>query len=106
MKPGRFEVWRARVRFEDSAEVEERPVLVWNRMVFIIAYKMTGTDRGDGDDEYRIRYWREAGLDKPTSIRIEKVLRLRETDLVYKCGALDVRDQLIFENRLAGLFGK
>ena len=106
MKPRRFDIWRAKVRFEDSAEVKERPVLIWNSNVFLIAYKMTGTNRGNGDNEYRIRYWREAGLDKPTSIRIEKMLRLRETDLVCKCGALDMRDRLIFENRLARRFGK
>lgn len=96
----RFEIWQARVRFEESDEVKERPVLIWNKQVFLIAYKMTGTDRGDDRDEYRIRYWKEAGLSKPTSIRLRKVLRLTEEDLLYQIGALDKRERLAFEFRI------
>lgn len=96
----RYEIWQARVKFEESDEIKERPVLIWNKQVFLIAYKMTGTDRGDGQDEYRIRYWKEAGLSKPTSIRLRKVLRLTEDDLLYQIGALDKRERLSFEFRI------
>lgn len=96
----RYEIWQARVRFEESEEIKERPVLIWNKQVFLIAYKMTGTDRGDDRDEYRIRYWREAGLSKPTSMRLRKVLRLTEDDLLYRIGALDRRERLTFEFRI------
>lgn len=96
----RYDIWRARIRFEDSEEIKERPVLIWNNQHFLIAYKMTGTDRGDNQDEYRIRYWREAGLSKPTSIRLRKVLRLTEGDLLYKIGELDERERLVFEFRI------
>ena len=96
----RYEIWQARVRFEESAEVKERPVLIWNDQVFLIAYKMTGTDRGDGQNEYRVRYWKEAGLSKPTSIRLRKVLRLTEEDLLYQIGKLDERERLLFEFRI------
>ncbi len=101
MKLNRYEIWDARVRFEDSDEIKERPVLIWNNTAFIIAYKMTGTDRGDDNEEYRIEFWKEAGLDKPTSIRIRKVLSLKESDLVRKRGSLDPRDILKFEFRIA-----
>lgn len=96
----RYEIWRAKVRFEESNEIKERPVLIWENHIFMIAYKMTGTDRGDNQDEYRIRYWREAGLSKPTSIRLRKVLRLTENDLVCKIGELDERERLSFEFRI------
>lgn len=96
----RYEIWRARVRFEESDEVKERPVLIWNQQAFLIAYKMTGTNRGDGQEEYRIRYWREAGLSKPTSIRLRKVLKLTEDDMVEKIGELDKRERLLFEFRI------
>jgi len=96
----RYEIWQARVRFEDSDTVKERPVLIWNSQVFLIAYKMTGTNRGDDRDEYRIRYWKEAGLSKPTSVRLRKVLRLEEGDLQYKIGELDKRERLLFEFRI------
>lgn len=98
----RFEIWRAKVRFEGIDQVKERPVLIWNDLAYIItAYKLTGTDRGDNEREYRIEYWQESGLSKPTSVRISKVLQLRQTDLVEKMGVLDRRDQLKFSLRIA-----
>ena len=96
----RYEIWQARVRFEETEEVKKRPVLIWDDQAFLIAYKMTGTNRGDDQDEYRIRYWKEAGLTKPTSIRIRKVLRLTKDDLLYKVGELDKRERLLFEFRI------
>lgn len=96
----RYEIWQAKVKFEESDEVKERPVLIWNNHVFLIAYKMTGTNRGDAQDEYRVQYWKEAGLSKPTSIRIRKVLKLTKDDLLYKIGELDKRERLVFELRI------
>lgn len=98
----RYEIWMAKVRFEDSEQIKERPVMIWNDLAFVIVYKMTGTDRGDNKDEYRVEYWKEAGLTKPTSIRITKVLKLEKKDLVNKIGELDYRDRLRFELRIAG----
>ena len=95
-----YDIWQAKVKFEESDEAKERPVLIWNNQVFLVAYKMTGTDRGDDQDEYRIRYWKEAGLTKPTSVRLRKVLRLEKGDLLYKIGELDKRERLNFEFRI------
>lgn len=96
----RYEIWQAKVKFEDSNEVKARPVLIWNDYAYIIGYKMTGTDRGDDLDEYRIRYWKEAGLSKPTSIRLGKMLKLERQDMLYKIGELDKRERLLFEFRI------
>lgn len=96
----RYDIWQAKVKFEESDEAKKRPVLIWNNQVFLVAYKMTGTDRGDDQDEYRIRYWKEAGLTKPTSVRLRKVLRLEKGDLLYKIGELDKRERLNFEFRI------
>ena len=96
----RYEIWSAKVKFEDSNDVKERPVMIWNGQPFLIVYKMTGTDRGDNKDEYRIRYWKEAGLSKPTSIRLRKVLKLTSDDLIKKIGELDRRERLLFEFRI------
>ena len=96
----RYDIWQAKVKFEESDEAKERPVLIWNNQVFLVAYKMTGTDRGDDQDEYRIRYWKEAGLTKPTSVRLRKVLRLEKGDRLYKIGELDKRERLNFEFRI------
>jgi len=96
----RYEIWQARVKFEESDEVKERPVMIWNHQFFLIGYKLTGTDRGDNQEEYRIKYWKEAGLTKPTSIRLRKVLKLTKDDLLYKIGELDKRERLLFDFRI------
>lgn len=96
----RYEIWQAKVKFEETDEVKERPVLIWEGQAFLVAYKMTGTDRGDSQDEYRVRYWKEAGLSKPTSIRLRKVLKLEKDDLLYQIGELDKRERLLFEFRI------
>ena len=98
----RYEIWLARVKYEDSSEIKQRPVMIWNDTAFVIAYKMTSTDRGDNKDEFKVQYWREAGLDKETTIRITKVLQLNDNDLIKKIGELDYRDRLRFELRIAG----
>ncbi len=99
----RYDIWRANVRFEDSPEVKARPVLIIGSAAYIIAYKITGTDRGDELDEYRIRYWHEAGLVKESSVRINKAIKLVKGDMIEKVGELDERDRLILEFRLMTL---
>ena len=98
----RYEIWWAKVRFEETSDIKHRPVLIWNDLAYVIAYKMTSTDRGDDREEFKIEYWKEAGLSKPTTIRITKVLRLEKRDLISKIGDLDFRDRLRFELRIAG----
>lgn len=98
----RYEIWEAEVMFEDSSDMKKRPVLIWNDLAFVICYKMTGTDRGDNKEEFKIEFWKEAGLSKPTTIRINKLLRLEQNSMVRKIGELDPRDRLRFELRLAG----
>ncbi len=97
----RYEIWYANVRFEDSPDIKERPVLIINDLAYlVIAYKMTGTYR-EGDREVPVKYWQEAGLSKPTYIRISKTLRLEKTDLIKKIGDLDERDRLRLELRIS-----
>lgn len=88
-----WEIHWAHVVFEDSDEVKRRPVLIINESkAVIVSLKMTGTDRGDNVREYRIEKWREAGLSKPTSVRLDKILHLQETDLDGKIGRLQEID--------------
>lgn len=99
-KYNRWDIWYAKVKFEDSNEVKNRPVLIYNNAAYIIAYKMTSVDRGDNSSYFKITHWKEAGLTKPTSVRIEKLLKLHDSDMIRRIGSLDERDQLLFEMRL------
>ena len=46
----KYEIWQAKVKFEETDGIKERPVLIWNNQAFLVAYKMTGTNRGDVQD--------------------------------------------------------
>lgn len=97
-----WEIHWAFVKFEDSDEVKRRPVLIINKSrAAIVSLKMTGTDRGDDVRECRIDEWREAGLSKPTSVRLDKILCLQESDLDGKIGELQERDKLIIRLRMS-----
>ena len=92
----------AHVVFEDSDEVKRRPVLIIDESnAVIISFKMTGTDRGDNVREYRIEKWQEAGLSKPTSVRLDKILHLQKTDLDGKIGRLQEIDIIKIRFRMS-----
>lgn len=97
----KWDIWWAIVKFEDSNDCKERPVLIYNDAVYVISFKMTSTDRGDGQNEYKIKEWHRAGLEKPTSVRIGKVLKLEEKDLLRKIGRLSPADIMQLELKLA-----
>ena len=98
----KWEIHWAHVVFEDSDEVKRRPVLIIDESnAVIISFKMTGTDRGDNVREYRIEKWQEAGLSKPTSVRLDKILHLQKTDLDGKIGRLQEIDIIKIRFRLS-----
>ncbi|MBP3223306.1 MAG: hypothetical protein J6M18_05200 [Actinomycetaceae bacterium] len=43
--------------------------------------------------EYSIKRWREAGLIKPTTVRLGKTPRISTNDFQYKIGSLHVEDR-------------
>lgn len=96
-----WEIYWAKVRFEDSPEVKTRPVVIINaNIVAIVCLKITSQNRGDEPPEYSIREWQKAGLDKESYIRHDKFIRLRESDLGEKIGRLNEIDQLLLQHRL------
>lgn len=60
-KVNKWEIWSANVKFEECCTIEERPVLVVSNVIYVMAYKLTSTDRGDSEREYRIKDWKGAG---------------------------------------------
>jgi len=98
----KWDIWYANVKFEDSNDFKLRPVLIYNETTcVVISFKMTSVDRGDNKTEYHVREWAKAGLSKPTSIRLDKVLRLQQRDFVRRIGRLSAADILQLELRLA-----
>ena len=105
MKYCQWDIWDAWVAYEDDPSLKDkRPVLIYTGTAYaIVGYKITRTDRGDEGAEMRIMEWQKAGLDAPSSIRLHKVLPLREEDLVRKRGTLSAGDKLKFQIRISQL---
>ena len=98
-----WEVWFASVRFEDSPEVKKRPVVVTSSgEIFVLALKVTSHAPRNVWGEYALQQWQAAGLKKPSTVRIEKRLRLEYRDMVHKIGRLHPLDIMAIQRILAG----
>ena len=100
MKTNKWDIWWATVKFEDDpSKQKNRPVLVISETeMYILSFKITGhSAREDYAGEYEIRYWQEAGLTKPSTIRFEKRIRLKPEDVTAKIGELHPADRAAFQ---------
>ena len=98
----KWEIWLANVKFDDSDEVKQRPVvIVENNIAFILALKVTShTPRKGFYGEYALKYWQEAGLNKESTVRISQRLKLEEHDLNRRLGRLHSSDILQIQSYL------
>ena len=86
-----WDIWLARIKFEDAPQTKVRPVLILGSNIFVIlASKITS--QGKHLNSYAIKDWAEAGLAKPTFIRVDKYLELVDSDFVRKIGRLSCSD--------------
>lgn len=91
----KWEIWLANVRFEDKPdEYKLRPVLVIDKEnIYFLSFKMTShKPRDNYFGEYSIQFFQEAGLKKPTVIRLSKKLLLLENEFINKIGRLHPYD--------------
>lgn len=91
----KWEIWLANVRFEDKPdEYKLRPVLVIDKEnIYFLSFKMTShKPRDNYFGEYSIQFFQEAGLKKPTVIRLSKKLLLLEKEFINKIGKLHPYD--------------
>ncbi len=95
----RWEVYLADVPFEEQADSKVRPVLLLGACAAVIdCLKMTGQSPRPG--EYVLQKWEEAGLRKPTTVRISKRLALPENRLRRRLGMLQPVDIMEIERLL------
>lgn len=97
MTPNKWELWWARVAFEDDpTKSKERPVLVISpNVAIILSLYVTSKDvRAHAEGDYEIRFWEYAGLKVPSTIRTGKKLGLVEADFSRRIGKLHHSDML------------
>lgn len=101
-----WDVWWADVRFEDQpTETKVRPVVILSSgELFVVAIKVTSHVPRDQWGEYALIRWKEAGLPKPSTLRLQKRLRLQRADLRARIGALHPSDIFAIERLLSKPF--
>lgn len=96
----RWDVYIADVPFEDLPRSKVRPVIILeDEVVLIDCLKMTSHPPRDG--EYALQKWQEAGLHKPTTVRISKRLVLPPDAFRKRIGALQPVDIIEIQKRLS-----
>lgn len=94
-----WDVYLADVPFEDLPEVKLRPVIILEDSVIVVdCLKMTSQPPRRG--EYVLKYWKEAGLLKQTTVRISKRLALEPQAFRKYRGTIHILDRLEIEKRL------
>ena len=91
----RWDIWIARVEFEEGSGSKIRPVLIIDgTRCYVLSLKITSHDpRTQFPGEYQIIEWKEAGLMKPSTIRISKKLNLPADSFLKKIGRLTELDR-------------
>ena len=92
----KWDIYFAHVPFEDLPESKPRPVIVLDDLtVAVVCLKMTSHSPRLG--EYSLKRWRDAGLMKPTTVRISKRLSLGRKQFIKRLGSLHPIDIIEIE---------
>ncbi len=95
----RWDIYIANVPFEDLPVSKLRPVIVLDSGYALIdCIKMTSQPPRTG--EYILQRWEDAGLHKPTTVRISKRLALAPDAFVKYIGTLTTVDIIEIQKRL------
>lgn len=107
-KISEWDVFWAKVAFEDEPEViKMRPVVITsNRGAFIMSFYATSQSPKPGYDCYVLKQWKEAGLSKPTVIRLDKCLRLIPDDFGDYIGHLTEQEIFLIQFELARILNR
>ena len=95
-----WDIYIANVPFEDIPQSKPRPVIILEDSVLAVdCLKMTSKPPRRG--EYALQKWHEAGLLKPTTVRISKRLLLNHNALLRRIGAVHPIDILEIQKRIS-----
>lgn len=97
-----WEVWYAKFPYEEDASIEKiRPVIIINvETLECLSVKVTSHDVREADKyDTPIKYWKEAGLKRPSVARVSKTMRLSNEKFVNRKGVLHEEDRQIIMER-------
>ncbi|MFC2822133.1 MAG: type II toxin-antitoxin system PemK/MazF family toxin [Sphaerochaeta sp.] len=95
----KYDIHMAEVSFEDVDETKLRPVLILEDKVCLVSCLSITSNTARAED-YVIQMWKEAGLKKPSAIRLLQALNLDPSLIGRKIGTLHPIDILEIQERL------
>ena len=100
MKYRKWEVWFAKVKYEDSDDVKKRPILITGENKGLIMFLKMISQRARDKSDYPLKHWAKVWLDKETVVRTSKICQLIDSDFVWKMGRLSEYDLIRIQNIL------
>ena len=82
MKIEPFSIYWADVPYEDIPESKVRPVIILEDSVILVNI-LPITSNTSRPENYVLKYWKEAGLKKPSAVQLQYVVEI-ETDRIGK----------------------
>lgn len=88
-----FDIYTIKFKYEDSDDYKIRPALILNNKIILLS-KITSNNKVRDKYCYRILDYKEAGLEKPSTVRLNKTAKASKSDLLKYVGHLSKRDEL------------
>lgn len=99
-KLNRWEVWYVDFPYEENdGRTSVRPVIILNtKEALVLSVKVTSHEKREYDDfDVTLKYWREAGLEKPSVARVSKLMKLSKKSFLSKIGVLHPQDAMMVQ---------
>lgn len=96
-----WEVWYAKFPYEEQdGRWSKRPVVILHatKRAVLVAKITTHEKRRCDDLDVILRHWKSAHLNKPSVVRVSKVIEISPENFVMKIGALDEDDSFALLN--------
>lgn len=105
--PAPWEVWHARFNFDGKRGYKYRPVIVVGvrENGSLVMMVTSATNKLQLEHDYLLQDWREAGLDKPSIARADRIAEIPPSYVgtVGKIGRLSTRDEMALRELLTSM---
>lgn len=105
--PALWEVWHARFNFDGKRGYKYRPVIVVGvrENGSLVMMVTSATNKLRLEHDYLLQDWREAGLDKPSIARADRIAEIPPSYVgtVGKNGRLSTRDEMALRELLTSM---
>ena len=105
--PALWGVWHARFNFDGKRGYKYRPVIVVGvrENGSLVMMVTSATNKLQLEHDYLLQDWREAGLDKPSMARADRIAEIPPSYVgaVGKIGRLSTRDEIALRELLTSM---